>query len=161
MSAVVFALRYFKPEAVAFIEPSAMGDILCAGLFGAALVFLKVVGWLLEQSSKAAVSYKAWRRRRTAPDRIHELLPIENSGLMWILINKHDHVHGNRLHQPLDGLVRKGFLFPTDGRELEQVLRVSPSVLKKSARILNECPPEVQNVWRGRRSPWDNTRDRF
>ena len=30
MSAVIFALRYFKPESVAFIEPSAMGYILCA-----------------------------------------------------------------------------------------------------------------------------------
>ena len=35
MSAVVFGLRYFTPQAVAFIDPSAMGYILCAGLFGA------------------------------------------------------------------------------------------------------------------------------
>jgi hypothetical protein len=126
MSAVVFVLRYFKPEAVAFIEPSAMGYILCAGLFGAALVFLKVAGWLIKQSSKGSASFAAWRRKRSAPDRGHELLPIENSGLIWILVNKHNHVHGNRLQAPLDGLVRNGFLFLTDGREHEQVLRVKP-----------------------------------
>jgi hypothetical protein len=138
-----------------------MGYIFCAGLFGAGLVLLKVAAWLIEQTSIASDSFKDWRRRRTAPYRIHELLPTENSGLMWILVNKHDHVHGNRLHEPLEGLVRKGFLFPTDGRELEQVLRVNPSVLKHSARILKDVPADVQNVWRGGRSSWDQRRERI
>jgi hypothetical protein len=161
MSAVVFGLRYFTPQAVAFIDPSAMGYILCAGLFGAGLVIVKVAAWLIEKASKGSESFKDWRRRRTAPYRLHELLPLENSGLMWILVNKHDHVHGDRLHDPLDGLVRKGFLFLTDGREREQVLRVNPHVFKHSARLLRDCPPNVQDVWRGRRSPWDQTRERF
>lgn len=39
---VVFVLRYFRPEAVAFIESATLGYIFCMGLFGGALVLLKV-----------------------------------------------------------------------------------------------------------------------
>jgi hypothetical protein len=161
MGTVVFALHYFRPEAVAFIEPSAMGYILCIGLFGAGLVLIRILSWLQVQFEKAAARFKTWRIRRTAPDRLHELLPVENSGLVWILVNKQHHVHGNRLHQPLDGLVRKGFLFMTDGREAEQVLRVNPLLFKYSARILKDCPESVQAVYRGARAAWDTRRERF
>src|ERR1700716_2972369 len=78
MSAVVFGLRYFFPQSVAFIDPSAMGYILCAGLFGFGLVLLKIAAWMIERASKASESFKGWRCQRTAPYRLHELLPVEN-----------------------------------------------------------------------------------
>jgi hypothetical protein len=158
---VVFACNRLKIEPFSYLGNDQLSYILFAALFGAGLVLLRILSWVYEQYGKAAVRFRNWRTRHTAPDRLHELLPIENSGLIWILVNKQHHVHGNRLHQPLDGLVRKGFLFMTDGREMEQVLRVNPRLFKYSARILMDCPENVQAVYRGIRAAWDSRRNRF
>jgi hypothetical protein len=158
---IVFACNRLKIEPFSYLSNEQLVYILFAALFGAGLVLLRILSWLHEQYDNATASYNGWRRRRTAPMRLNELLPIENSGLIWILVNEQDRVHGNRLNEPLEGLIRKGVLLLTDGREIEQVLRVNPSILKHSARILSTCPPNVQAVYKGRRAPWDNTRDRF
>jgi hypothetical protein len=158
---VVFVWNRLKVEPFSYLSNEQVVYIIFAALFGGALVLLRILSWAGEKYLSLSTSFRAWRRKRRAVDRLNELLPIENSGLIWILVNDQRHVHGNRLQDPLEGLVRKGFLFPTDDREIVQVLRVNPAVFKHSERILRDCPPDVQAVYRGRRSPWDNTRERF
>ncbi len=158
---VVFVCNRLKIEPFSYLSNEQLVYISFAALVGAGLVLLRLLSWFHDQYGKAAVYYKSWRRRRTAPNRLNELLPIENSGLVWIIVNEQHYVHGNRLQEPLEGLLRKGFLLATDGRELEQVLRVNPVVFKHASRILSDCPPNVQAVFKGRRAPWDHTRERL
>jgi hypothetical protein len=156
--AVVFILRYLKPEAVAFIDPSALGYILYIALFGAGLVFLKAWAWLNKQSKLFWAYLKQRNRYVTAADRLDDLLPEELKALCWMLINDNLKIIGRRIESPFDGLIRKGFLIVTDGKEIYQVFRVHPYVKAKSERVLEMVPNGLRDKLKGITPPWEEDR---
>jgi hypothetical protein len=155
---VVFALRHFRPETVAFIEPGTLGYILYIGLIGAGLVFLKAWAWL---SNKSAVSWAYLKQRNkyvTAARRIDDLLPDEMKALCWMLINDNIKIVGRRLDDPFVGLLRKGFIVATDGREITQVFRIHPYVKSQSDAILSMLPEKLVVQLKGTVPPWEEDR---
>lgn len=156
--AVVFILRYLKPEPVAFIDPSALGYILYIALFGAGLVFLKTWAWLDKQGKLFWAYLKQRNQYVTAPDRLDDLLPEELKALCWMLINDNLKIIGRRIDSPFDGLIRKGFLTVTDGKEIYQVFRVHPYVKAKSERVLEMVPNGLRDKLKGITPPWEEDR---
>jgi hypothetical protein len=155
---VVFLLRYFIPQTVAFIEPSVLGYILYLGLIGAGLVFLKIWMWGSKQGSAIWTYLKQRNKHVTAAARIDDLLPEELKGLCWMLLNQDKKIIGRRIDDPFEGLLRKGFIVTTDGKELLQVFRVHPYVKSRSDFILAFMPEKLRERFTGAAAPWDEDR---
>jgi hypothetical protein len=155
---VVFALRFFKPEAVSFIEPTQLGYIFYIGLIGAGLISLKTWVWLNKQSKLLWAYLKQRNRYVTAHERLDDLLPDELKALYWMLINDNQKIIGRRIDGPFEGLIRKGFLITTDGNEIYQVFRVHPYVKSKSELILDGLPEKLRGQFKGITAPWEEDR---
>src|ERR1700736_3380502 len=65
---VVFACNRLKIEPFSYLGNDQLSYILFAALFGAGLVLLRILSWLYEQYGKAAVRFRTWRMRHTAPE---------------------------------------------------------------------------------------------
>jgi hypothetical protein len=155
---VIFAGWHHQLEPFTYLSKEYLGLILFASLAGAGLVIFRVSAWLLAGTKKALVAarnrYADWKKRRTAPDRLSELLPDEIRALVWMLVNDNMRIYGNRLRQAFEGLIRKGFLSTTDGRELEQVFVLNPRIEAASKEILAKFPQKVRDAFDGENPPW-------
>jgi hypothetical protein len=89
---------------------------------------------------------------------LDDLLPVELKALCWMLINNDLKIIGRRLESPFDGLIRKGFLIVTDGKELYQVFRVHPYVKAKSEPVLEMMPNGLRDKLEGIAAPWEENR---
>jgi hypothetical protein len=155
-ASVIFALRYFKPEAVSFIDPSQLGYMFYVGLFGAGLVLLKFLTWLNKQRKRFWEYLQQQNRYVTAADRMHELLPDEAKAVCWMLINDRTSVIGNQYEdQFITGLLRKGFLVTTDGKTARQVFRLHPYVRSKHESILFDLPDKLRKSLIDSPAPWE------
>jgi hypothetical protein len=68
------------------------------------------------------------------------------------------HCHRNWLTSPFDGLLRKGFLELSDGKEHYQIFRVHPYTLSRADRILDIVPENTRRQTVGVKPPWERSR---
>jgi hypothetical protein len=156
VASIVFGLRYFKPEAVAFSDPSQLAYIFYAGLFGGGLVFLKVWVWLNKKLKLFWEYLKQRHRYVTAANRTDELLPDEMKAVCWMLLNNDKKIIGRQFDDPFAGLIGKGFLVRTDPKQqFQQVFYLHPYVASKSEHILATLPDGLQKHLTGIEPPWE------
>ena len=75
-----------------------------------------------------------------------------------MLINDSQKIIGRRIGSPFEGLIRKGFLITTDGKEIYQVFRVHPYVKSKSELILENLPDKLRRQLKGITARWGEDR---
>ena len=75
-----------------------------------------------------------------------------------MLLNQDQKIIGRRIDDPFDGLLRKGFIVTTDGKQLQQVFRVHPYVLSHSEHIIGMMPDRARGSLVGQPPPWDAAR---
>lgn len=111
--------------------------------------------WIGEKIGNARDGISAWSQRRLAPMRLNELLPDELTALVWLLHHKYNRAGVNRYDAPFAGLVRKGFLEPSDGSEGDQVLFLNATVLECREAILKQFSNYETSKINSPRPPWE------